>query len=901
MNGKRSNPEELFDRAVAAVRGESIDPRTLAAARERVARRLRAELDAPVEPAGAGVQDHRIHGCEGFRSLIPAYLAGALAEPRRILFEDHTRECVPCRRALAEARRGGASGPGWQTRRRTPAAVRWALAAGVVGLMATGAGVLSGRLGVFGPDASARVRAIEGELYALDGGAAQPIAAGHELDRGSTVRTGSDSGAVFELADGSEVELAARSQLTLRRRSDGVVLDLERGALIVEAAERERGHLYVRTDDCLVSVVGTIFSVHHGVRGSRVSVLDGEVRVARGAERAVLRAGDQMATTAQLGRTALASEVAWSRNAAAYRERIAALAAIGREIDATLAVGGRTSTALLDRAPAETTVWVGLPNVADELSQAWTRVEEQIAENPALADWWVGQLAGDGAAAHVAEALEHLRELGAHLGEEIAVALVVDDGVVGDDGSHGAPLVFAEVVDAAGLDALIDAHVERINAEAGGEHLRRVDDPSQATGEGVLYLWLSPDGLFAASPSGALLAELASGGGFASRTLHERLAEIYQGGTGWLVGVDAARILAAAHDGMPEGAFAALGLADAEHFLVESEAVDGATETRATLAFASQRRGAASWLASPAPSGALEFVSAGATFVVAGLSKSPVEMFDDVLAMLRAADGEGELAELAEVEGHLGFSLRDDLAAALGGDAAFALDGPLLPKPSWKVVVEVVDPAHFEFVLGRVIEAVNREAAEEGRSGLRFAEEEADGRRFLTIATADGGVVAAMTFVDGYLVAAASRALVLEAIAHRDAGTHIAASSAFQERLPSDAETDVSALLWQDLGSATGALQELLAGAMPEEEREQLEALAEGIGPMLVVAYGDPDRVRLVARGAGGPLGLSFENLFALFGALAGRAEETDDDADDAAGDAPLAGVVAGSEIVSAL
>ena len=137
-----------------------------------------------------------------------------------------------------------------------------------------------------------------------------------------------------------------------------------------------------------MSVVGTIFSVNHGVRGSRVSVLDGEVHVDHGAERAVLRPGDQLATTALLGRVTLASEVAWSRNAAAYRERIAALASLGREIDATLATGGRTSTALLDRAPAGTAIWVGLPNVADELSEAWALVEQRVAENPALAEWW---------------------------------------------------------------------------------------------------------------------------------------------------------------------------------------------------------------------------------------------------------------------------------------------------------------------------------------------------------------------------------------------------------------------------------------------------------------------------------------------------------------------------------
>ena len=862
------NPDQLLDDAIAAVREEPVDPQTLVAARDRVQRRLAAELDAA---AGAG-SEHRIRGCDGFRGLIPAYLAGALSEPRRILFEDHTRECVPCRRALADARRGGAGSAGWRARRERSTAWRYALAAGVAGLVIAGAAIVSGRLGLVGPDASARVRAIEGELVALAGGAVRPVAAGDALERGDTVRTGSGSGAVFELADGSRVELAARSQLALARRSDGVVLDLERGALIVEAAERKRGRLYVRTDDCLVTVVGTIFSVNHGVRGSRVSVLDGEVRVDGGARHAVLRPGDQLATTAQLGRVSLADEISWSRNAADYRERIAALAALGRELDATLVTGGRTSTALVDRAPAGTAIWVGLPNVADQLSTAWALVEQRVAENPALAQWWSERFAGADAA-RIADTLDHLREFGSHLGEEIAVAVGVDSA-----GEPGAPLVFAQVVDAAGFDELLDAEIARLNAEAGAERLRRVGDPSAAdAGEGVLYLWHGADGLFAASTSPTRLAELASGG-FAGSALHGRLTEIYRDGTGWLVGVDAARILAAsAKDELAAGAFAALGLADAEHFLLESETVAGVSETRAALAFAGARRGAVAWLAAPAPSGALEFVSPAASFVVAGISKRPVEMFDDLLALARTEGGEQALAKLAEAESKLGFSLRDDLATALGGDAAFALDGPLLPSPSWKAIVEVVDPSRLEFALGRAIEAVNREAAAEGHPGLRFGQEEVDGRRYLTLGTDAGVSLAAMSFVDGYLVAAPSRALVVEAIALRDAGTHLVASQAFRDLLPSDAETDFSALVWQNFGGAAGPLGQLLGSALPADEREQIEALSREIGPTLVLAYGDADRVRLVSRGSSGPLGLSFEKLLALAGALRAEAPTAED------------------------
>jgi hypothetical protein len=212
---------------------------------------------------------------------------------------------------------------------------------------------------------------------------------------------------------------------------------------------------------------------------------------------------------------------------------------------------------------------------------------------------------------------------------------------------------------------------------------------------------------------------------------------------------------------------------------------------------------------------------------------------------------------------------------------ALAIDGPLLPKPSWKVVVEVIDPSRLEYVLGRVIEAANRAAADEGRAELRFGEEELNGRRFLTITTADATELATMSFVDGYLVAAASRALVLEAIAHRDAGTTLTASQAFRDRLPSDAETDFSALVWQDLGSISGSLTQILGGAVPEGDREQFEAMAREIGPMLILAYGDADRVRLVSRGGAGPLGLSFEKLLALAGAILGR-ESSTEGADDA-------------------
>jgi len=858
--------EEIFDQAVAAVRDETIDPATAAAARQRVERRLRAELDAP---AAAG-EEHRIHGCEGFRALIPAYLAGALSEPRRILFEDHTRECVPCRRALAEARRGS-SRPAAPRPRRLRPGMRWALAAGLAGVALAAAALVAGRTGLIGPDVTARVRAIDGELVVVDGGKVRTISAGERVARGMTVRTGGGSNALLELPDGSTAELGERAELTLARRFDGAVLDLGRGALIVEAAQQHRGHLYVRTDDCTVSVIGTIFSVRHGVRGSRVSVLDGEVRVRRGAELAVLRPGDQYASTARLAPASLESELSWSRNAEEYEQRIAELKALGRELDRTLATpSDRTSTRLLDLAPAGTVVWAGLPNLSGQLSEAWDLIQQRVAASPVLSTWWQERFAATGSEQQIADGIRRLHDLGAALGDEIGVA-------VGFDAAGGTtqPLLLAEVRDAAGFDGVLDAEIARINAEAGDrEPIRRVDDPATASGDGkTLLVWRPSPDLVVASPDAdrlrAVAAEIASGSNpFVGSRLRQRLAETYAGGTGWLVGFDAAAMFA--HGSPSESdtrAFQALGLDDADQLVLESETHDGETVSHATLAFQSGRRGVASWLAAPAPSGALEFVSSNASFATAGLVKQPTAMFDDLMSIARSDPGAGDaLQQLADTEAKLGFSLRDDLAASLGADFAFAIDGPWLPKPSWKLVVEVVDPSRLTYALGRAVAAADSELVSQGKPGVRFGQEEVDGRVYLSIGRDGEEPAAYMSFVDGYLVAAPSRALIGDAVALRAAGASLATAPEFLDRLPRDADPDFSGMVWQNLGSSLGDLTQLLGDAAGAQQ--EIKALAADAGPSLVVAYGEPRELRLVVQGMKGPLGMSLEHLLGVAGAL---------------------------------
>ncbi|HET9218165.1 MAG TPA: TIGR03435 family protein [Terriglobia bacterium] len=127
----------------------------------------------------------------------------------------------------------------------------------------------------------------------------QAVRFGEQIEPGQILRTNGVAAAI-SLADGSRVELRPRTEFSVDRASDGVRIDLRRGSLLVHAAEQLRGHLYVQTRDVKVSVVGTVFFVNAEEEGSRVAVLEGEVRVQQGDTSKNLQSGEQLTTNPQL-------------------------------------------------------------------------------------------------------------------------------------------------------------------------------------------------------------------------------------------------------------------------------------------------------------------------------------------------------------------------------------------------------------------------------------------------------------------------------------------------------------------------------------------------------------------------------------------------------------------------
>jgi hypothetical protein len=196
--------------------------------------------------------------------------------------------------------------------------------------------------------------------------------------------------------------------------------------------------------------------------------------------------------------------------------------------------------------------------------------------------------------------------------------------------------------------------------------------------------------------------------------------------------------------------------------------------------------------------------------------------------------------------------VRNNLAASLGGEFAVSLDGPLMPVPSWKLVVEVSDPQRLQAVFASLVADANRQPAKSGGHGIHMAQETVDGRTYYTIDSPELGPLAAAhyTFADGYMIAAPSRVLVKRALDLKAAGTSITHSEKFMALTPRDHYANFSAVLYQNLGASLAPLAGMLSGMAGVHAGHPNPADRLGnLKPTLIAAYGAPDRITVATAG----------------------------------------------------
>jgi len=883
MDSANKGKEFDLDRLIAEMRAASPDDGTVGQAAQRVWTRIAGAgglaSTVAVEAAGQTTHAGQIHGCPDFQGLIPAYLNRSLPEARRMLLEDHVLGCVACRHALEKARvKAQGKEPVSQEYVVKPRRLNWTLAWGVAAVLVAGIAI-----GLLGPDRlflgsgpQATVASVDGGLYRVSDQGSVALAPGQTVGSKAELRTGKGSSAVIRLADGSSVEMNQRSDLWVSRGWRGATIHLERGNIIVQAALQRRGSLDVSTRDCLVSVKGTVFAVDRGMKGSRVSVLKGAVRVEHAGKAELLEPGQQLETESSLTPVPIAEDISWSHNSGEYLALLAEFSALHNQFEAIPGPSLRYDSRLLKMVPADTVFYAAIPNLGSTLAQANQLFQDRIQQSQVLQRWWKGQQAS-GQAQKTEEMISRIQNFSQYLGDEVVIAMPAE---------HQSPVLLAEVK-RSDFRPFLEQQLGEFSGKSGAPAPQLLTN-ANALPAGVKDqpLVLLQNNILAVTTDAeqmrATAAEINGSGssGFASTPFYAAIQKAYQGGAGWLICADMEQILSTSvvsvreqngsrHDPFKDPR---LGLADMRYLIVESKEVSGTTENRATLTFAQDRQGVAAWLAQPSPMGTLDFVSPKASLAVSFVAQSPRDILNQIISF--GQDDDNNLGQtLAEFESKAGVNVQDDILGTLGGEVTFAIDGPVLPTPSWKVIVEVNDPPRLQSAIEKLVAASN-EQVQSGRPRFSLSQQTSGGRIFYDLqvtppAKSQPGTVNEINYVfeDGYLVAAANRGLLLSSIENRETGYTLANSTNFTSRLPQDANTNFSAVFYQNLGAVVGPLAGELESspALTPAQRQSIQQLTANSAPSVICAYGEPDQI--VIAGTGSVFGVGLESLFGMHGA----------------------------------
>ncbi len=268
--------------------------------------------------------------------------------------------------------------------------------------------------------------------------------------------------------------------------------------------------------------------------------------------------------------------------------------------------------------------------------------------------------------------------------------------------------------------------------------------------------------------------------------------------------------------------------------------------------------------------GSLEYISPDANVVAGFVVKDPVKLVDDLLGVMETVSPDLR-KNLDKQQADRGLDIRKDIAAPLGGEFAFAIDGPILPTPSWKMVFEVNDSPHLQQTLERVVGEINKEAAKFGKTGLVWDRAEIGGRTYYTLKSAISAVEVNYTYVNGYVVMGPSRAMVERSVRAQEPGLQLAALIAFHCRFPADGNANFSAVFYHNLAPLVQPFADRIASRaqnLPQEQQQAIKAMAADMPPTLAYAYAQGDSITFAANTEGGPFGLSPATLLGVPNAL---------------------------------
>jgi len=499
----------------------------------------------------------------------------------------------------------------------------------------------------------------------------------------------------------------------------------------------------------------------------------------------------------------------------------------------------RYGSDLLNRMPADTQLYVSVPNLGDFVTQAKSIFDDQLKQSPVLQKWW--NTGKQDKTAELDELVNKVHDLSQYIGDEMVIVALKQQA--------GPGLAVVADVQRQGLAELLKQEF----AKSGHEGLTVLDESglnaAAAGGRGGYALVRQKEVVFSNSIETlkTIDAQLNAGAsGFATGDFGQQITAAYNRGAGIILAANLQHMLEemTAHGGQhANGLIQQSGMTDVRYLIAEHRQTNGGTENHLNLQFAGNRQRVASWLGAPAPVGSLDFVSPNAALVVAGVTKDPASIVDDMMAMM-SADGQKN-DEFNKAQAELGIDIRNDLAGSLGGEFAFALDGPVLPTPSWKIVAEVKDSSRFESTLEQLAQAANSHFQGKDKHGIAINKTQAGGQTFYEVHdSGTAALVAEYTYASGYMVVAPTRALVMEALQTHTSGNTLAHSSSFKALLPVDQNENYSAVAYQNLGPVLTPLLSQMNGGSADAIRK----LAADSHPTAICAWGKDSRIEAASN-----------------------------------------------------
>lgn len=783
--------EDRLDKAIEAMKNEAVDPEKLETAQTQVRQSL---------------EEQEASTCREFRTDFRAYLQGSLPVGRSLLLEDHLGRCPNCRAHLARLK-GERKVAAMPERRssRWPRRAAWLAAAAMI-LCA----VYLGRDTIYNFVApqgrAATIDSVEGKIYLVSGGI---LKTGDSISPSDVIRTSPGAHARLRLKDGSLIDINESSELSVRSALSGRSIQLKRGDIIVQAAKQKMGYLRVQTRDSLTSVKGTVFAVSSGISGTLVSVVEGSVAVTYSGTDVLLSSGEQAATNPVL-ESSVQQAISWSPDADTYVGMLATLIQVEKQIAELPLPQLPVQSRLIPFMPPNMILYGAVPNIGDSLDQVTAIMEQQAMENADFGQWW--DLANSQGLNLLIDSVQNINVL---LGDEIAFGITS----IQPAATEKIPVILAEV------------------RPGGKSQLEQAIGMLGNDGNPFPLPYYLDDTLLLVSNTGQnlewLLANLGRG---AASSFASAIADRYNCGMGWLLGIDMESIISLsgnAPDFIQDHMV--------KHLFFDQPNAMGVPENEMLVTFNGPRMGLTSFMADMGTGGAAEYISSDALAAGYIATREPQRLFEELVALFARSDP-AILDNLAQAEAHIGIDLSNDLARALGTESAFSLESISLTGPVWTMAVLANDAFALEESIRRIIDVCNVELENAGRTNfVSYSQENVNGRTWTVLQQEGQPFSLTWTYDRGYLVASSDRTTALRAIATRDGGFPLVFSSAFQQQLPASTGLHPSGFAWLN---TQGAFQSFSALVPNTAIRE----LISGRDPILVVFDAETEQIRVVSR-----------------------------------------------------